>query len=478
MALIIFGGAIASLVWMAVLFEPAMDPSRAYYGTDTRASGLLMGAALALLWRPSATWATDSEARRVSLDCIGIGAIVVLALCFLRMEEFHTFLYRGGFGVVSAATLLAIMAAVHPRTVLGRFVLSHPILTWIGVRSYSLYLWHWPIFVFTRPGLDQPLGLYPTLILRLALTVVAAELSYRYVEVPIRNGAFRRWRQRLARREGARRRTGPIALASAAALLLLAVSTVSAGESRSAEQLVGQEVVPPPAEDVPDPPVVAAAAAADDRPDRRQHPGRRALRRRSADPAASASVTVAPTTAAPPATTVPPLPAGGPITILGDSVLIGVEDALTQELSADGYIVDFRATPAWMLDDARDEIEADGRPVGPTVVLGVGHNTLWERDRTDYDRWAARFDRQADELLATLRGLGATRFVWITLREPTAPSSRRSGQEAVRPVRLVLPLRQRTARSADPTPSRRRAGRLGGGVQPAGPDLRRHAPHG
>ena len=107
------------------------------------------------------------------------------------MQEFDRFLYNGGFAVVSISTLLVIMTAVHPGTLLNRFVLSQPILVWIGVRSYSLYLWHWPIFVFTRPGLDQPLGLYPTLILRLALTVIAADLSYRFIEVPIRNGAFR-----------------------------------------------------------------------------------------------------------------------------------------------------------------------------------------------------------------------------------------------------------------------------------------------
>ena len=107
-------------------------------------------------------------------------------------------------------------------------------LAWIGVRSYSLYLWHWPIFVFTRPQIDQPLSLYPTLVLRLVLTVIAAELSYRYVEVPIRNGAFARWRRRLARRHGARRRTGPIVLASVAGLLLLAVNTVERDAARRA----------------------------------------------------------------------------------------------------------------------------------------------------------------------------------------------------------------------------------------------------
>ena len=112
---------------------------------------------------------------------------------------------------------------------------------WIGKRSYSLYLWHWPIYVYTQPGIDQPLGLYGTLVLRLALTVVAAELSYRYVEVPIRNGAFSRWRHRLKRREGVRRRAGPIALAGSAGLLLVAVSTVGASGSSGLDELMGQD---------------------------------------------------------------------------------------------------------------------------------------------------------------------------------------------------------------------------------------------
>ena len=416
MALVIFGGAALSLIWMSILFEPGMDPSRAYYGTDTRASGLLMGAALALLWRPSQSWKVDPQLKQRGLDLLGVGALVVIAVVFLRMQEFDRFLYNGGFAVVSISTLLVIMTAVHPGTLLNRFVLAQPILVWIGVRSYSLYLWHWPIFVFTRPGIDQPLGLYPTLILRLALTVIAADLSYRFIEVPIRNGAFRRWRQRLALREGTRRWAGPVALASVSGLLLVAVSTVDAGESRSAQQLVSQEVVPPPADDVattavPDPPVIPAGDATTLVPT--------TSAASTGDTTALASTV--PTTAAPPTTVLagpPPAPPGSMITVLGDSVLLGAEEQLTAELVASGYGVDYRATPAWMLDDANDEIAADGRPVGPVVVLGVGHNTLWERDRTDYDRWAARFDRQADELLATLRSLGAQRFVWITLREP------------------------------------------------------------
>ena len=241
-------GAVASLVWMAVLFEPAMDPSRAYYGTDSRASGLLLGAALAMVWKPNHRFAGVPGVKTVALDLLGMAAVAVVIGCFATMRDTDTFLYRGGFAVVSVASCVAIMATVHRGTVLGRHVLARPVLTWIGVRSYSLYLWHWPIFVYTRPEIDQPLTLYPTLALRLVLTVIAAELSYRYVEVPIRNGAFARWRRRLARRHGARRRTGPIVLASAASLLLLAVSTVDATGPTSEERLTSQgaDVAPPP----------------------------------------------------------------------------------------------------------------------------------------------------------------------------------------------------------------------------------------
>jgi peptidoglycan/LPS O-acetylase OafA/YrhL len=118
-AAVITAGAIASLVWMAVLFEPAVDPSRVYYGTDTRASGLLLGAALALLWKPGHTWRGDDEIKTVALDLAGLTSLAVIIWCFWSLEETDSFLYRGGFAVLSVATCVAIAAAVHPGTVLG-----------------------------------------------------------------------------------------------------------------------------------------------------------------------------------------------------------------------------------------------------------------------------------------------------------------------------------------------------------------------
>jgi len=416
MAGLITAGAIASLVWMAVLFEPAVDPSRVYYGTDTRASGLLLGAALALLWKPGHTFHRDTEVKTVSLDMAGLAAVGVIVWCFASIEETDAFLYRGGFGLLSVATCVAIAAAVHPGTVLGR-LLGQPAFVWIGKRSYSLYLWHWPIFVYTRPGIDHGLSEYPTLVLRLVLTFAAAELSYRFVEVPIRNGAFGRWRQRLQRRQGARRLAGPITLAGSGALLLVAVNTVGATGSTGMDELVGQGTVP------------AATAPADATAAGTTVPG--------ASPAGSPDPGVTATTLGDLATTLPPAPPTTAteqqrtVTVLGDSVLKGAEEQMTAELQASGYLVDYRATPAWMLDDAEEEIAAAG-PVGATVIVGLGHNTLWEKDRANFDNWAGKFDREADALIATLERLGATKIVWATLREPSESVIPASGQKQYR----------------------------------------------
>jgi peptidoglycan/LPS O-acetylase OafA/YrhL len=410
---VIGAGAVASLVWMAVLFEPALDPSRVYYGTDTRASGLLLGAALALLWKPGHQFLHNAEVKTVALDLLGMTGIAVVVWCFWTIHELDSFLYQGGFAVLSLSTCAVIAAAVHPGTLVGR-VLSPDLAVWIGKRSYSLYLWHWPIFVYTRPEIDTPLPLYPSLVLRLLLTVIAAELSYRYVEVPIRNGAFGRWLRRLRRRQGARRRAGPIVLAGSAGLLLLAVNTVGAsGSSSGLDQLTGQgDAVP----DAPAAPVATPLATTAGEPAAGEQPGASDVPADdpAADPSAEPSATSAPgepTASSPPATT---------ITVLGDSVLLGAKETMTEELQASGYAVDYRATPAWMLHQANQDIAAAGRPVGEIVVIGLGHNSLWERDRHRYDNWADKFDREADALLATLRGLGAERFVWVTLREPSA----------------------------------------------------------
>jgi peptidoglycan/LPS O-acetylase OafA/YrhL len=179
-------GALASAWLMALLFQPDADPSRVYYGTDTRASGLLIGAALALA---PAKWLLDVP----SAVCGGAvcAALIGLGLLCARLTEFDPFLYRGGFLTVDALSALAIAATVHHRGRLGRAVLEIRPLRWIGVRSYGIYLWHWPVLMLTRPHLDVRLDGWPLLMVRLLLIGALAELSYRFVELPFRRGKIR-----------------------------------------------------------------------------------------------------------------------------------------------------------------------------------------------------------------------------------------------------------------------------------------------
>ena len=106
------------------------------------------------------------------------------------------------------------------------------------------------------------------------------------------------------------------------------------------------------------------------------------------------------------------------LTVLTDSVVLGAKDALPQALP--GWTVDVRGRPALMLKVAEKELAASARPVGSVAVVALGYNSLWGRDRANFDAWARKFDHEADQLVATLRRLGAKKVVWVTLRVPDA----------------------------------------------------------
>ena len=195
--LAVLGGAVASTVLMALLYQPDGDPSRVYYGTDTRGVGLLAGSALAFVWAPGRVAVRAGQAKPWLVDVIGLSALGVLVYSFLRFDGFQPFLYQGGFALVALASAVVIAVLVHPQARLGGLLSRQP-LRWLGLRSYGIYLWHWPVYMLTRPQLDVPIDGLPLLALRLGITVIIAELSYRLVETPIRGGALARiWRMLL-----------------------------------------------------------------------------------------------------------------------------------------------------------------------------------------------------------------------------------------------------------------------------------------
>lgn len=184
LALVALALAIASAVELRLLYHPGFDTSRIYYGTDTRASELLVGAALAMLWpsrrlRPRATLG----AQRV-LDLVTVGGIALVAYVAWTADEYSPFVYRGGLELVTVGTALAIVGLAHPAARIGR-VLSWAPVRWIGVRSYGIYLWHLPVILLTTPAGQHRPQLTRSL-LQVAAIVALAALSWRFVEEPLR----------------------------------------------------------------------------------------------------------------------------------------------------------------------------------------------------------------------------------------------------------------------------------------------------
>ena len=120
-------------------------------------------------------------------------------------------------------------------------------------------------------------------------------------------------------------------------------------------------------------------------------------------------------------------------TLLVDSVLLSAYDGIKRAMPC--WRLAKRGRPALMLRIAERELSAARRRVSPLVVIGLGYNSLWERNRRNYDRWAARFDDEAGRLVATLKRLGAQQIVWVTLREPRRRRCRAAPSASCRSTR-------------------------------------------
>ena len=248
--------AIVSAAAMTLLYDPAADPSRLYYGTDTRAFSLLLGAWLAFIpegsMRPAhlvrvlgldrflpALAENDADAEALTpeelaalnaatpstygaaasrpsrrgaagtaegdkvwqLDVIGLIGITGLVLMVLFTNGYTAFQYQGGTLLATVLTLMVIAAAVQPGGMVAR-ALSLPPLVWLGQRSYSIYLWHYPLLLLMNPVSNINETPWWMLIIQALVVVAAAEISYRFIETPFRKGVFGAFLRRV-RAEGA-----------------------------------------------------------------------------------------------------------------------------------------------------------------------------------------------------------------------------------------------------------------------------------
>ncbi|HXY94017.1 MAG TPA: acyltransferase family protein [Acidimicrobiia bacterium] len=379
--LVVLSGVLASTVLMAVLYEPFSDPSRVYFGTDTRAATMLVGAALAIIWTPWRLTRDTGRTAPLTLDVMAAVGLVGVVWFFLNAGQYDNWMYRGGFLVLALFSALLIAATVHPASRLSPAVFGQRVLVWVGVRSYGIYLWHWPIFMVTRPHADVPLTGIPLLVLRFALTFVFAALSFKYVEEPIRHGALgRRWAA-FRRATGERRRQLATGFAAVGGALVAFIVVLAAGFA-NAEPTPRPPGLPPETAVVIRPTATTTTA-----PGAPAAPGTTAAVPTTttvpASPGTQAAAATTPTTAAP-ATAPTPAPVTERVTAVGDSVMLGAANALVNTIGADKITVD--AAESRQFSAGVDALQAyrDNGQLGDEVVVQLGTNGTV--NPADFDR--------------------------------------------------------------------------------------------
>jgi len=330
--------AVASTVWMAVIairngYPVDADPSRAYFGTDSHSMGLLVGAALATVWRPGRLSTHIPRGTQVIVTGTGIVALAVVVAFYLFVGEFTPWLYRGGFLALAFFTTVLIAAVTHPASVLGP-ALGVGVLRYLGRRSYGIYLWHWPIFMVTRPGIDVPWSEPVAFAARLALTLGIAELSYRLVEMPIRRGALgRAWK---AFRSGSK--TGLRALGTLVAAGLVTVLAGSVAIALVANPGTGRDAVAPDVAEamgIADGGPLEVSIDDDDTPD---EPATSALAGDLDTASTNSSELTGPTLEEIRAE-------NGPVSVIGDSVVLGARDAIQEAMPGAGVDAEVSRMP-------------------------------------------------------------------------------------------------------------------------------------
>ncbi|MEP6650664.1 MAG: acyltransferase, partial [Lapillicoccus sp.] len=203
------GVAAVSTVLMALLFVPGEDATRVYYGTDTHVMGLMLGAALAFAFSspPTSSWRTRyaSAWLVVRRPVLGV-ALAVLAVLLWVLGEDSPLTYRGGVALACLATVVLIAALLPMADQTGgdahteyafdsrwRSLMSAEPVMWIGRRSYGIYLWHWPVIVVIGQDMRTAPGTFQHVVSAIwcvLVTIALADLSYRFVEAPIRVWGF------------------------------------------------------------------------------------------------------------------------------------------------------------------------------------------------------------------------------------------------------------------------------------------------
>ena len=351
--------AVASAVAMALLFVPGEDPTRVYYGTDTHAFGLLIGALLSFLLTSPAndpradSWPTRSKGRLAGT--VGTLALIAYVVQLFMMGADLDFTYRGGLVLTSVLGAAMIWGTVREAGPL-KWIFSTRVMRWLGQRSFSLYLWHWPVVMILRELFDAPgwvLGL-----IALALSFVLAEISYQFVENPFRRGGYlKTWRGFWAARptlhelkEGFGKTMWPLVP------VLVILSLVGVGYG---------------------------LVTSNDKTELEQELERMA----QSNQQAAESAAPAPSTTQPPTTEAAPkraMPTGAEMNAVGDSVMLAASEGLNERFP--GIVIDAAISRHYTAVIPILQALKDSGQLRSTVLIGLGTN-------------GASLDNQMNEML-------------------------------------------------------------------------------
>lgn len=245
-------GAIASAIWMAILFKPGSDPTRVYYGTDTRVFGIWLGSALAFIWPSNhLKEKIPREAKRL-LNGVGLGSLLLLILSFFFLSDQSKFLYYGGFFLISIICVLLVAVVVHPGASLNKW-LTNPIFSYIGSRSYWIYLYQYPVMIFYEAKIKNLAdNVLLHTIVEIFLIMLLSELSYQFFEKPLKNFDYSKtwqtvkgWFKKpiLSRQKPALIPTIAILAITLVGLVIAPVNHVDANQQRMKEQILANRKI-------------------------------------------------------------------------------------------------------------------------------------------------------------------------------------------------------------------------------------------
>jgi peptidoglycan/LPS O-acetylase OafA/YrhL len=214
--------------------------SHVYFGTDTHSIGLFLGSALAVSWQPQNLTREISKRAQDFIDLIGVFGFLGLLSTFLFINESDPTLYRIAFPLSALFGCATLISVVHPASRFAPILSTRPLI-WIGERSYGIYLWHWIVFQLTRPSIDLVGDDWALYALRVLIVFALADISLRYIEVPVRRGYFELWFRGMKYRTKAVRLRQKISTVAAVLLTFAATSLVSIDAMDRADQIAAQE---------------------------------------------------------------------------------------------------------------------------------------------------------------------------------------------------------------------------------------------